>query len=132
MTETIEISVVLPAHPKQVYQTWLTSTGHSAMVNAQADITPQVGARFSMWDGYITGQNIELLPNLRIVQAWRTVDFPKGSPDSRLEINLEDLSGETHLTLIQSSIPDGQGQEYKDGWVENYFEPMTEYFKGIG
>jgi len=128
MTECIEISVTIPSLPEKVYHAWLTSAGHSAMVSAQADIKPVVGARFSMWDGYIEGVNEELIENQRIVQTWRTVDFPPGSPDSRLEIILVDLDGQTHLTLVQSNIPEGQGQEYKDGWVDNYFEPMAVYF----
>ncbi len=69
-----------------------------------------------------------LEPNHRIVQSWRTTEFPPESPDSRLELILEEVEGGTKLTLRHSNIPEGQGQMYKDGWVEWYFEPMQAYF----
>jgi activator of HSP90 ATPase len=62
------------------------------------------------------------------VQAWRTTEFPKGSPDSRVEIILETIDGGTKLTLLHSNIPEGQADDYKKGWQEFYFDPMKEYF----
>jgi activator of HSP90 ATPase len=98
------------------------------MIQANASILPQVGTRFSMWDGYIEGENIELESDHRILQAWRTTEFPADSPDSKLEILFEEFEGDTKITLIHRNLPDGQGKQYEEGWQENYFEPMKEYF----
>jgi activator of HSP90 ATPase len=65
------------------------------------------------------------------VQAWRTSEFPANAPDSRLEVILDPAPGGTMLTLNHSNIPDGQGERYQHGWVENYFEPMREYFTSL-
>jgi activator of HSP90 ATPase len=62
------------------------------------------------------------------VQSWRTSDFPEESEDSRLEILLEEAEGGTKLTLIHTQIPEGQGEEYRRGWEEFYFEPLSQYF----
>jgi uncharacterized protein YndB with AHSA1/START domain len=135
MSESFEISTVLPAPPARVYAAWLSSDEHAAMTGASdgsgAEIDPRVGGAHSAWDGYITGTTLELEPNRRIVQAWRTVEFPADSPDSRLEIVLDAVDGGTRLTLKHSAIPDGQGVSYESGWVENYFEPMREYFSEV-
>jgi len=32
------------------------------------------------------------------------------------------------MTVIHSDIPDGQGDDYRQGWIDYYFEPMKEYF----
>jgi uncharacterized protein YndB with AHSA1/START domain len=78
--DEIEVTTMLPASPEVVYRAWLDSAEHAAFVGAQAEIEAVVDGKFSMWDGYITGRNLILDPPRRIVQAWRTTEFPEGSP----------------------------------------------------
>jgi uncharacterized protein YndB with AHSA1/START domain len=129
-TDSFEVSAVLPAQPGEVYRAWLDSAGHSALTGARAEVEPRVGGRFTAWDGYIEGRTLELEPGQRILQAWRTSEFPDGSPDSRLEVLLEKVRGGTRITLRHSEIPAGQGTEYAQGWADNYFTPMKRYFSG--
>jgi activator of HSP90 ATPase len=98
------------------------------MTGGAAHIDPTIGGYHSEWDSYITGRTLELEPNRRIVQSWRTAEFPADSPDSHLEVLLEAVEGGTKLTLKHSRIPEGQGKSYESGWVENYFDPMKRYF----
>ncbi|MFW9851084.1 MAG: SRPBCC domain-containing protein, partial [Candidatus Thorarchaeota archaeon] len=91
-------------------------------------VDPKVGGRFTAWDEYIEGTTEELEMNQRIVQRWRTTDFPNDSPDSLVEIILEAVEKGTKMTLIHSEIPDGQKESYKKGWKDFYFSPMKEYF----
>jgi activator of HSP90 ATPase len=128
MADSFEISTVLAAPAHRVYGAWLSSAEHGAMTGGAAQIDPTVGGKFSAWDGYITGVTLELDPDRRIMQSWRTVEFPADSPDSWLEILLEEVADGTCLTLKHSKIPVGQGSAYESGWVENYFEPMKDYF----
>ncbi len=128
MSDSFELSTVLPASPVRVYAAWLSSDEHTVMTGGTAEIDPRVGGEHSAWDGYITGTTLELEPDRRIVQAWRTVEFPADSPDSRLEIVLDAVDGGTRLTLKHSDIPVGQGASYESGWIENYFDPMRDYF----
>jgi uncharacterized protein YndB with AHSA1/START domain len=126
--DEIEMTTTLPAPPEAVYRAWLDSSEHAAFVGAQAEIEAIVGGKFSMWDGYITGRNLSLDPPRRIVQAWRTTEFPEGSPDSRLEVRLEPDGDGTRVTLVHTDLPPGQGVQYEAGWKDNYFEPMKVYF----
>jgi activator of HSP90 ATPase len=128
MQNSFELSVVLPASPEQVYKAWLSSEEHSAFTGSQAVIEPEVGGKFTAWDGYILGKNLELGPYHRILQAWRTTDFPADSPDSKLEISLKAVKRGTKLTLVHTEIPEGQAEEYLQGWKDYYFSPMKEYF----
>ncbi len=128
MPDSFEISTVLTASAKQLYEAWLSSDEHGAMTGATARIDPTVGGKFSAWDGYITGTTLELEPYRRILQSWRTAEFPADAPDSRLEIMLEDTADGARFTLRHSDIPAGQGSSYESGWVDNYFEPMNDYF----
>ena len=132
MSDAFELSTILPADPKTIYQAWLDSDAHSAFTGGAAKIDPKVGGKHSAWDGYIEGTTLELEPYRRIVQSWRTTEFPVDSPDSRLEILLDEVSDGTRLILRHSEIPTGQGKDYEQGWVENYFEPMQKYFADEG
>jgi activator of HSP90 ATPase len=128
MKTEFTVSTILPATPEKVFEAWLSSGGHSAMTGSPATVEPHVGGSFTAWDGYITGKTLEMKPNSRIVQAWRTSEFSDENPDSRLEILLEPTKRGTKLTLIHSNIQDGRAESYESGWDENYFQPMKEYF----
>ncbi len=128
MSESIKISTTVPAPPKKVYEAWLDSKEHSAFTGEKATGSSKEGGKFTAFSGYIEGKNLELKPHKLIVQAWRTTEFPAESEDSKLELTLEKVDSGTRLTLAQSNIPKGQGDRYKDGWKEFYFEPLKKYF----
>jgi len=121
------VSTMLPATPEEVYDTWMSSEGHSEMTGSPASISAEVGGDFEAWDGYIHGKNVNLERGLLIVQYWRTSEFNDSEDDSLIEINLKPVGDQTELTLRHSNLPP-HGMQYKDGWVESYFEPMKEYF----
>jgi activator of HSP90 ATPase len=127
-TDSIRLSAVIPAEPKAVYAAWMSSKGHGAMTGSGAKITARVGSAYSAWDGYISGRTLELEQDSRIVQSWRTTEFQKDEPDSRLEVLLEKAKGGTKVTLLHTDIPAGHGAEYRKGWLDFYFKPMKEYF----
>jgi len=129
--DSFRLTEVIPASPELLYATWLSSIGHAEMTGGGAKVVPGVGGKFSAWDGYIWGVTLELQPNRRIVQSWRTLEFPGGAADSRLEISLEPSPEGTRLTLHHSHIPQGQGASYRQGWYDHYFDPMRAYFKKL-
>ncbi|MES0489388.1 MAG: SRPBCC domain-containing protein [Leptospirales bacterium] len=121
------VTTILSATPEQVYNSWLSTTGHSRMTGAESKANKKINGLFSAWDGYISGINIELEDNKRILQKWRTSEFKQTEEDSLLEIILvEDAQG-TKLTLYHSNLP-ANGMQYQQGWQDNYFTPMNEYF----
>jgi activator of HSP90 ATPase len=122
------LTAIIPAKPFEVYEAWLSTEGHAAMTGSPANVDGAVGGKFSAWDGYIFGATLELTPNERILQAWRTSEFPEDAPDSRVEIIFEEVSGGTKLTLVHSKMPEEQVEDYRQGWEDFYFKPMTEYF----
>lgn len=126
--ESFTISTSLPASPEDIYNAWLSSEGHSEMTGSPAEVQAEVGGAFKAWEGYIWGKTLEMEPHRRIVQAWRTSEFPEDSPDSRVKILLEEDDTGTKITLKHTHIPDAQGERYKQGWDDFYFTPMRKYF----
>ena len=127
-TETVLVSEVIPASRHAIYAAWLDTRQHSAFTGDTAVIEPAIGGRHSTFGGYASGTMLELEPHRRIVQSWRSTEFPEGSPDSRLEVTLEDTAGGTLVTILHTQIPAGQGDRYKDGWIQYYLEPLKRYF----
>ena len=128
MPVEFEVSTTFNALPEKIYHAWLDSTQHGEMTGGGANTSTEIGGEFTAWDGYITGRNVELIPGERIVQTWRTSEFETSDPDSNLEVIFESLEGGTKLTLRHTKLP-AHGMQYKQGWVENYFEPMKQYFE---
>ncbi len=131
MSESLECRVVISATPQQIYQAWLDSAAHSAITDSPAFVDAHIGGRFTAWDGYISGQNVDLEPYRRILQTWRTSEFPAAAPDSLLELTLEACPEGTLVSLRQSEIPDTQAAQYLEGWEEYYFKSMQEYFASL-
>ncbi len=125
------ITTRIPTTAKNIYNTWLSSEGHSKMTGGEATITDQIGASFTAWDGYIEGKNIGLKTDKRILQRWRTAQFEEEEEDSLLEILLKDVDGQTELTLIHTQVPES-GAHYIQGWDKHYFQPMKAYFLKSG
>jgi activator of HSP90 ATPase len=126
--ESIHLSITLPVSAEKLYKAWLNSKEHSAFTGGPATVSDKLKGTFSAWDGYISGENLELVANKKIVQSWRTVEFPKDAPDSILEISFTESAGKTKLTLHHRGLQKGDGKKYEDGWKEYYFEPMKSYF----
>lgn len=128
MKNGFTLSAFFDAKPSAIYKAWLSSKGHSAMTGSAAKVDGRVGGKFTAWDGYIFGSTLELTPNQRIVQAWRTSEFPDHALDSRLEILLEEVEGGTKVTLTHTDMPKDQVESYRQGWEDFYFKPMKEHF----
>jgi len=128
-TTTITHTVELPASPSVVYSAWLDGKKHAAMTGGPATGSAKVGGSFTAWGGYITGRNVELLSGKRIVQTWRTSQFPKSATDSRLELRLEKSAAGTRLTMIHSDVPASQAKAYDVGWSDHYWTPMLAYLR---
>ncbi len=122
-----ELQCTLQATPQEVYDAWMDSDKHSDMTGGQALITDDEGDKFSAWDGYIWGGNLELVSGKYIKQSWRTSEFQDDQPHSLVEIFLEAKEDGCLLRLKHSNLTDAD-EQYKQGWVDNYFEPMQQYF----
>ena len=128
MNNGFTLSEVFKTTASEIYNAWLSSEGHSAITGSPAKVDGTVGGKFSAWDGYILGTNLELKADQHIVQAWRTSEFADDAADSRLEVSLENVEGGVMVTLTHSNLPKDQVDSYRQGWEDFYFKPMREYY----
>lgn len=126
MAENIKLSDIIPASPEAVYGAWLDAEQHSKMTKSH--VTDEGSGRFTASDGYISGRTVSAVPHSKIVQTWRTNQFPPDAPDSTLTVLFAPFDGGTQVTLVHENLPEGQSESYRDGWHAHYFAPMKAYF----
>jgi activator of HSP90 ATPase len=126
---TIEQKVVIPATPDEVYEAFMDAKKHSAFTGGKATSNPKVGGKFTAWDGYISGKNLELEKGKKIVQEWITTEWPKGYPSSRLELTFKKVKDGTEISMVHSDVPAEQADDIEQGWIDFYWKPLKEYFK---
>jgi activator of HSP90 ATPase len=138
--EIIRQVQLFKAPPQRVYAA-LTETARfnevvklSAAMNAGGDmlgkspttISREAGGTFSLFGGHITGRHIELVPDQRIVQAWRVGDWEPGA-FSIARFDLSAQGAETKLTFLHTGFPTGMAPHLAEGWHINYWEPLAKY-----
>jgi activator of HSP90 ATPase len=124
-----QVSDTIPASPRRIYDAWLSSVDHALMTGSEvADITPDLGATFDVWDGYISGHTLELVPGRLIVQSWRTTQFTDDEADSQISVTFESEGSATRVTVLHQNVPDEHKGYENGGWQEHYFEPMKRFF----
>jgi activator of HSP90 ATPase len=104
----------------------LSAAMHSGMAlgNAPTRIDAQPGGAFSLFGGYVTGRILELEPNVRIVEAWRSGSWPAGAY-SIATLALAPLGMGTRLTFDHAGFPNSDAATLAKGWQENYWEPLA-------
>jgi activator of HSP90 ATPase len=125
MGTTIRQTATFKASTHDVYEALMDANKHSEFTGGVAKISRKVGGKFSIYDGEIDGENLELVPDQKIVQSWRYSDWPEGHY-STATFSLEKIEGGTRLTFTQKDVPDDQYEDIKQGWRDYYWKPMKE------
>ena len=128
-TRTIRQTVLLSAPPAAVYRALADSRRHAAFTGSKARIPKRAGGGMTAYGGYISGEVLGLWPGRGLLQTWRTTEWSKGAPDSRLEIRLAPKGKGTRLTMIHSEVPGSQAARYRGGWKAFYWAPLARYLK---
>ena len=127
MSGNIHQELVFKASPKRVYQALMNGKEHAGFTGAPATIDGKAGGEFSVYGGGVVGRNIELVPDERIVQAWRAADWPAGVY-TLVKIELKAYGKNTKLTLDHTGLPEGAKEHLEGGWRAMYWDKLTALF----
>jgi len=129
MATTIRQTVVLDAPPHAVFEALLDSKKHSAFTGSKASISRKVGGKISAWDGYIEGKNERIEKDKVIMQSWRTTEFKEGEPDSKVMFHFSKKGSGTRLMFVHSNVPNRLAEDFRQGWIDNYWVPLKAYLE---
>jgi activator of HSP90 ATPase len=124
-TKTVRQTITFKAPPHEIYEALMDSKKHSRFTGDKATISRKVGGKFSVFDGYSEGVNLELVPDVKIVQSWRASDWPEGHY-SEASFTFKEIPGGTRLSFIQTGVPANQYDDISQGWRDYYWAPMKE------
>jgi len=129
-TSTIKHGVTLNASPHEVYEALIDPAKHTAFSGAPAEINAKPGGKFSFYGGQLEGTTLELEKDRRIVQNWRSTNWPKGHY-SRVTYELTPLAEgrATLLLLSHSEVPLQDAADINRGWHTYYWTKMAAYFR---
>lgn len=111
------------ASPEQVYEALLDEKQFSAVAGGPVQIQRDVGGAIKLFSGRVTGRNVELVPNRRIVQAWRLERWPPGIY-SIVSFQLNAQGSGTHLVLDQVGFPPEEREEISSNWPRKYWDRL--------
>jgi uncharacterized protein YndB with AHSA1/START domain len=133
--ESIHQEAVFKASRKRVYEA-LTDTEQFDKViqlsgvmksmhlgSKPTEISREVGGAFRLFGGHITGRHVELVPNDRIVQAWRTGGWDPGVY-SIAKFELMEQGSGTKIVFDHTGFPKGEAEVLASGWKAHYWEPL--------
>jgi activator of HSP90 ATPase len=89
--------------------------GGKSLGSKPTEISPRVAGTFTLFGGHIVGRHLELVPNERIVQVWRVVDWEPGWY-SIARFELVEQGSDTKIVFDHLGFPKGLGEHLAEGW----------------
>jgi activator of HSP90 ATPase len=129
-TKSIKQTVTFDAKPEKIYELIMDQKKHAVFTGSKVIMSTKVNGKFSVFDGYCHGYNIELIEGKKIVQAWHFAE--DGWPDDHFSIctfQLEQVGDKTRLRFLQTDIPEHKVKSLKDGWKQYYWEAIKAHLK---
>ncbi len=120
----LKIARKIKSTPEEVYRALTNPFTIELWTNQPAVMQEREGTEFSIFDGNITGRNIELKPNELIRQNWYFDD-----KESEVLIKLFPDKTRTRIIIEQTGIPEDAYENIKNGWNESYLDPLTDFFE---
>jgi len=119
--------VAFTASPQRIYEVLLDSKQFAAFTGLPAEIDPKLGGAFKTFGGLIVGRNVELVPDQRIVQAWRPTSWDPGVY-SIVKFELKPQGSGALVVLDHTGFPESDFDGLNSGWPERYWEPLKKFF----
>ena len=115
-----------PAPPEEVYLALTNPLSVKLFTGAEAEMSTVVGSEFSLFNGDITGKNLEFEENKKIVQQWY---FDGQDEASIVTLKIHEYKKGASIELQHTNIPDDVYDEFVDGWNTSYFGELLEFFQ---
>jgi activator of HSP90 ATPase len=134
--DSIHQEPVFMASPQRVYEALTDAKEFTRVIQLSgalqamhlpdqpAQISREAGGAFAFFGGYITGRHVELVPNVRVVQAWRTGGWPPGVY-SIAKFELVKQGSGSKIVFDHTGFPKGEAQSLASGWKAHYWEPLA-------
>lgn len=116
-----------PVEPAAIYELLTNGAKFGAVTGQPGKGGGAAGAMFSLFNEWVEGRQIELVPNERVVQAWRFRDWAEGVY-SIVRFTLQPEGTGTRLVVDHEAYPEAMHEHLSTNWAPFYFEPFARHF----
>jgi len=116
---------IVSAQPDEVYRALTNPATIHLWSGEHAEMSTEPGTEFSLWEGSITGKNVEFETDKKIVQQWY---FGEQEEKSIVSIKLHPHAQGTSVEVKHTNIPDQDYENIVDGWNDVYFASLQEFY----
>jgi len=113
------------AEPSDIYSALTNPLTIELWSGYPAEMSTEPGSEFSLWEGDITGKNLEFIQDRKVVQEWY---FGDQSEKSIVTISISADGENSFVTVEHTNIPDDEFSQIAEGWREFYFGAITSFF----
>jgi len=113
------------AEPSDVYSALTNPLTIEVWSGYPAIMSEEPGSEFSLWEGDITGRNLEFIKDRKIVQEWY---FGEQTDKSIVTISIQSDKEDSQVTVEHTNIPDKDFTGIAEGWREYYIGAIADFF----
>jgi activator of HSP90 ATPase len=127
---TIQQTVVFAdISPEELFDSYLDSTRHGALVGAPASISDRPGTPFWVFaEDAVRGRTLFVHRPAVIAQSWRGRTWSDADADSVLTLTFDpDGAGGTRLQLTHAGVPHHAYNTIAEGWYRMYWRPWRDH-----
>jgi uncharacterized protein YndB with AHSA1/START domain len=117
---------LISAPPEDVYLALTNPLTIQLWTGEEATMSAEPNSEFSLWEGSISGKNLEFETSKKIVQEWY---FGEQEEKSIVTIKLHPHDAGTSVELRHTNIPDKDYDDIVEGWNESYFGALQDFYR---
>jgi activator of HSP90 ATPase len=122
--KTFKKTFKINAEPSDIYSALTNPYTIELWSGYPAEMSTEPGSEFSLWEGDITGKNLEFIQDKQVVQEWY---FGDQADKSVVTINISPEGENALVTVEQTNIPDDDFTEISEGWREYYIGAIIDF-----
>lgn len=123
--KTFKKSFKINTEPSDIYSAITNPYTIELWSGYPAIMSTEPGSEFSLWEGDITGINLEFVQDRKLVQEWY---FGDQAEKSIVTIHITPDRENSTITVEQTNIPDEEFDDISEGWREYYVGAIKNFF----
>jgi activator of HSP90 ATPase len=123
--KTFKKKFKINAEPSDIYSALTNPFTIELWSGYPAQMSEVPGSDFSLWEGDITGKNLEFIRDKKVVQEWY---FGEQVEKSIVSIIIDPDRENSVVTVEHTNIPDEEFNDIAEGWREYYIGAIVDFF----
>jgi activator of HSP90 ATPase len=123
--KTFKKTFKINAEPSDIYSAVTNPITIELWSGYPAQMSTEPGTEFSLWEGDITGRNIEFVQDKKVVQEW---NFGDQTEKSVVTITIVPDRENSLVNVEHTNIPDEDYTDIAEGWREFYIGGIIAFF----